>query len=261
NNPVKTIWSRTQCNIIKSSAAFQQCREVMSQSHIDRYVADCEKATCWCDGDSDSDCLCDTIAHFAVVCDSLGHPVEWRHQNLCPVQCGGDMIYSSSNRPCKATCLDLINNSTQCDVLGGVEGCFCPPGTVWHESRCISSAQCPCYDGMYLYDSGTVLKKDCNICACEEGKFACRPTNCSECLQDEFKCITNEICIHQSSVCNGIFDCYDGSDESSDLCDKKNCTSEQFQCKLSGECINSSQLCDGVAHCDDGSDEDKDKCG
>ena len=54
-------------------------------------------------------------------------------------------------------------------------------------------------------------------------------------------------------LCNGLTDCFDGSDELNEIC----CTDSSFTCQESGKCINSKYKCDGFSDCgdEDGSDE------
>ncbi|KYM99092.1 Coagulation factor X [Cyphomyrmex costatus] len=56
-------------------------------------------------------------------------------------------------------------------------------------------------------------------------------------------------------MCNGVRDCADGSDETSEKCRLVYCPPTAFRCTY-GACINGDLRCNGVVECVDGSDED-----
>ncbi|KAJ8278171.1 hypothetical protein GJAV_G00084700 [Gymnothorax javanicus] len=72
----------------------------------------------------------------------------------------------------------------------------------------------------------------------------------------------NKVCIPKSSVCDGIIDCKDRSDEAN--CTRpwhKGCLSSSYKC-ANGKCVNKvNPECDGVKDCGDGSDEIRCGCG
>ncbi|XP_022097847.1 uncharacterized protein LOC110983154 [Acanthaster planci] len=79
------------------------------------------------------------------------------------------------------------------------------------------------------------------------------PVKCSE---KEFACLSGLACIDQVSVCDGMADCPEYSDEFG--CGE--CLPTEFSC-LSGECIASNKKCNGWQDCTDLSDEfDCDPC-
>ncbi|XP_059178851.1 mucin-2-like [Physella acuta] len=253
--PQRRLWAESQCNIIKTSDLFQSCRQVMPQSHIDRFVMDCITEACLCDKTGHCECFCNSVAHFEAACNELGQPSKWRSQNLCPVQCENGMVYQPSENPCHKSCFNIAKNTSNCNINIGIEGCFCPAGYVWHNSNCIPQSSCPCYDDGFEYEPGTIVLKDCMNCTCIGGVLECQGENCSSCAEDEFECLVGGRCVPQDSVCNNFYDCHDGSDEAASMCDHMNCTENQFKCKESGECVLKSHVCDGIGHCADYSDE------
>ena len=97
-----------------------------------------------------------------------------------------------------------------------------------------------------------VGERNSAVCLCPEGKVLSAHEGCvnAPCSEGELKCDGN--CLAKWRVCNGRPDCEDGSDESSNLCDK--CPSDEFACG-NWYCIGLSNTCDGIEHCSDGSDE------
>lgn len=69
------------------------------------------------------------------------------------------------------------------------------------------------------------------------------------CLSNEWQC-DDGLCILADGYCDGVVDCYDGSDE--DYC--VGCFADEWECN-DGECIPDTGRCDGNEDCYDGSDE------
>ncbi|XP_013781631.1 uncharacterized threonine-rich GPI-anchored glycoprotein PJ4664.02-like, partial [Limulus polyphemus] len=69
------------------------------------------------------------------------------------------------------------------------------------------------------------------------------------CLQEEFQCLTDNLCIPESRVHDGWKDCPDGSDEE--------CGEDQHRCGCGfPRCLDRQHVGDGISDCLDGSDED-----
>lgn len=80
----------------------------------------------------------------------------------------------------------------------------------------------------------------------------------------QFNCVADSKCLPKSKLCNGVFDCTDGSDEkagcsvgSANITGRPfNCEPNEFMCKdITGECIPTKFQCDGKSDCLDNSDE------
>jgi len=110
--------------------------------------------------------------------------------------------------------------------------------------------------GKYCKNSRQCQKRDpyshCvnNTCQCIISSSRCNAKN-TGCHKDTFQC-QNGQCISWYFVCNGQFNCEDGSDEHE--CIRGKCPKESFQCS-SGDCISRGKLCNGKRDCMDGSDE------
>ncbi|XP_066593540.1 basement membrane-specific heparan sulfate proteoglycan core protein [Prorops nasuta] len=72
------------------------------------------------------------------------------------------------------------------------------------------------------------------------------------CQYDESTCSNGE-CISKLQVCNGKFDCTDGSDEL--RCSPHGCEPNEFRCQNT-QCVSKLWRCDGEKDCVDGSDEE-----
>lgn len=75
----------------------------------------------------------------------------------------------------------------------------------------------------------------------------------SACTSSQATCMNGD-CITKTKICDGVFDCTDGSDESS--CSKmNNCEPNEFKCR-NNKCIMKTWRCDAENDCGDGSDEE-----
>jgi len=76
------------------------------------------------------------------------------------------------------------------------------------------------------------------------------------CLNDEFKCRDERLCVKAGTVCDGTPDCYDRSDEEA-CAYEQTCAEPLFKCENEDplKCINPHWVCDGRQDCKDGSDE------
>ena len=49
--------------------------------------------------------------------------------------------------------------------------------------------------------------------SCVDGLYNCTYMDCPECTEDQFQCLDMVTCIANTSYCDGVPDCVDGSDE------------------------------------------------
>ncbi len=122
-------------------------------------------------------------------------------------------------------------------------------GNVFH--KCKNLGQIPCFPGhSKCYEIHAVCIYRINSLGqlepCRTGSHiqSCSKFECNY----HFKC-PDQFCIPWGYLCNGIWDCPEGTDELANMCYERNC-SGLFSCKHSTTmCLHLEDVCDGLAEC------------
>ncbi|XP_060543722.1 mucin-5B-like [Pantherophis guttatus] len=165
------------CRKILTGSAFSECNDIVS---VNSYIDACVHDLCLCDKVEKFSCLCDTFTEYSRQCAHAGgRPQNWRSPELCPISCSLDMQYQECGSPCANTC----TNSERSHVCEDhcVDGCFCPPGTVFDDingEACIPFEQCSCIYNGESYAPGMTYSAPCRSCVCSGGEWNCTELPC-----------------------------------------------------------------------------------
>ena len=163
------------CNRILLDKRFSSCREVMDTSLL---LDACRWDYCSCKNLNPEECACDTLNIYTRECFHKGVKslTNWRDEDTCPMKCTGGRVYSTcAPKHGQAVCGSSVTNTNE-DVCE--EGCYCPKGTVLHDSQCITKDKCPCRLRGKDFPPGASTPKECNTCTCSEGQWICTEVSC-----------------------------------------------------------------------------------
>ncbi|KAL7992105.1 hypothetical protein Chor_016361 [Crotalus horridus] len=165
------------CRKTLTGSAFSECNDIVG---VKSYIDACVHDLCLCDEVEKSSCLCDTFSEYSRQCAHAGgRPQQWRSAELCPITCNLGMQYQECGSPCANTC----TNSERSHVCEDhcIDGCFCPPGTVFDDingKSCIPFDQCSCIYNGESYAPGMTYSAPCSSCVCSGGEWNCTELSC-----------------------------------------------------------------------------------
>ncbi|XP_041419720.1 IgGFc-binding protein-like [Xenopus laevis] len=191
------IGSNNFCGIITNpNGPFKDCHNVIDPV---AYFNSCAYDLCELNLDQAS--LCDSLQSYAVACQSQGVTIQpWRNDTFCPIDCLPNSHYEICSTACPATCVNP-GAPSKCD-LPCVEGCFCDPGYVLYNDKCVPSLQCGCWDGNNYYPVGSEFWNDdcstkcrcpspgsalvCNAATCDSNQYCATINNVSDCIHYKY---------------------------------------------------------------------------
>ncbi|XP_035183463.1 mucin-5AC-like [Oxyura jamaicensis] len=165
------------CQKTLTSSSFAECNDLVD---VSEYIMACQEDLCRSEESKNASCICDTFAEYSRQCAHAGgEPLNWRTSKLCPKTCPYNMEYLECSSPCTDTCTNP-ERSQFCEEHC-MDGCFCPPGTVFDDinnSGCISRQQCSCIYNGKTYTPGTSFSDQCHSCTCNGGQWSCTDMSC-----------------------------------------------------------------------------------
>nr|XP_012637337.1 low-density lipoprotein receptor-related protein 2 [Microcebus murinus] len=189
---------------------------------------------------------CDGVFDCSDNSDEAGCPTR------PPGMCHSDEFQCQEDGSC-------IPNTWECDRISD-----CPSGSDEHNG-CVPKT---CPSSHFLCDNGNCVYKEwvCdedNDCGDRSDEKDC-PTEAFHCLSWQWQCPGHNLCVNLSAVCNNVFDCPNGTDESplcnEDSCSHFNggCTHECVQGPFGAKCLcpsgyllaNDSKTCEDIDECD-----------
>ncbi|XP_034943572.1 hemocytin, partial [Chelonus insularis] len=164
------------CTKLFLDQRFQVCSKSISSMP---FYHTCELDFCHCKENDKKKCACETMNIYVRQCfhDQLIQSIDWRFDNLCPMECTGGRIYKSCGPQKQLSCNTQFSELTT-DNFYCEEGCYCPNNTVLHKDKCISIDECPCTLRGKLFKPGSSISKNCNTCTCSSGKWICTEVTC-----------------------------------------------------------------------------------
>ncbi|XP_070533581.1 mucin-2-like isoform X1 [Ptychodera flava] len=119
-----------KCGVLLSDT-FEECRDRIDPGH---YFEKCLYDCCHCA--TPGGCYCDSISAYAMLCSYGNICIDWRDDDLCPIECPEDMYYTECGKACNTT-LDNCNlpDELLCSKFPA-PGCFCHDGYVQTDDGC-----------------------------------------------------------------------------------------------------------------------------
>ncbi|XP_068800860.1 mucin-2 [Struthio camelus] len=225
------------CQLLLGSV-FEKCHKFI---HPEKYYAACVFDSCTL---PQLDLECSSLQVYAATCADQGICIDWRtHTNgVCSYKCPAHKEYRACGPIKELTCKSSPEQQNQTETKEA-EGCFCPNGTMLHDSGvdvCVKTCGCVGLDNIPR-EYGEKFTVDCKDCICLEGGsgIVCEAHKCAEqnkisCDGEGFYKVTE---VNSEDPCCPIITC---------KCNTSLCTTKPPKCELGFEVyshIPSGQCC------------------
>ncbi|KAF2353937.1 Trypsin Inhibitor-like cysteine rich domain, partial [Trinorchestia longiramus] len=145
----------TRCDPDITAAAFQFCNSIdakpFSECHAavppSTFLQGCIERTCKClaDGGTEEECKCAALSRYVTNCLTLDNSIpvqDWRVIARCYKECPPGERYSDCHNSCENTCDSLKLECPKVQSAICSAGCFCDPGLVRKDGRCVHPDMC-----------------------------------------------------------------------------------------------------------------------
>lgn len=167
-------------------------------------------------------------------------PIKWHDHVALKIEILGCYLAYPSMKTSEITSTTTSSSfERECNICDGMDRtilndekrCKCEDPYWWDGESCVSKWECPCIIGHVSYAVGSVYEtEDCQQCTCVLGGTpTCSPKKCEPCLEPGLQsivsklctclckpcpagtrhCSTSDVCVNETSWCDGIQDCPD----------------------------------------------------
>nr|XP_039273324.1 mucin-5AC-like isoform X1 [Styela clava] len=226
------LFAKAECISIQTGN-LNVCGKVVDAS---TYMTMCEHDICrnLQKGLDISQAKCAVLADYARSCalsSNALNSISWREATGCETSCEGGRIFQECVTSCDMTCNMLGDPNYTCEEVNScIEGCVCPEGMVFDETKqvCVQIAECSCFHGGVEFAAGSSRQSFCDSCSCKNGKWECSPiegcteenvcpsgqrwTECTECQRtcDNMQVVCQQTVCHEGCACPVGMALYEG---------------------------------------------------